>query len=76
MTDKGKKMPVDPNYITVIPDGMGDMVVITTDGRIIRGKLTMQGTKGAVQARISHFATCPAAEEYRKKKQALKKNSG
>lgn len=67
-TESGKKMPVNPEQIPLIPDGLSKMIGISADGKIIRGQLTMQGTPGAVLVQISHFSTCAAADKLRKAK--------
>ena len=70
----GKKMPVDPEPIDV--DDMEDgMIVVTADGEIVRsehGRLYVPGGKAwkgegkGIEGFISHFATCPQANEWRR----------
>jgi hypothetical protein len=37
-TVSGRAMPVNPEYIDVIP-GVGDTTIVTDDGRVVRGYL-------------------------------------
>lgn len=61
-TVKGKTMPVDPEGIRFIPGG-GPETFVTADGRVERGQ---RRTNGTAFGFTSHFATCPAANEFRK----------
>ena len=66
-TPSGKNVPIDKGAVTILPDKDGFIAVVTLDGRVIRGNLTMYGTPGAVTGYTSHFATCPAADRFRKR---------
>lgn len=63
-TKKGNWMPVDPEYIEYNEAEEGD-VLITDEGNLY----TVDCSKDfpSVRGRISHFATCPNADEHRKK---------
>lgn len=65
-TATGKKMPVNEGLIFVLPDTEGDTTIVSRDGMVVKGRLVMAGTDGAVQGNISHFATCPQAGEWRR----------
>ena len=58
-----KKMPVNPQPIRFIP-GNGPETFVTKDGKVQRGK---RDAKGSEVGYISHFATCPAADQLRKR---------
>jgi hypothetical protein len=65
-TSLGKKMPVDERLISIMEDPDGDTTVVCQDGMVVKGRLAMTGTDGAIQGHTSHFATCPQAREWRK----------
>lgn len=75
----GKPIPCDPtpvSIITVTRDAEQHMRAtpivsgVTEDGHVVRGIEATASTPTAVQTaiRISHFATCPHADEFRKTK--------
>ena len=61
-TVKGKTMPVDPEAVSFTPAG-GPETFVTLDGRVVRG---VRRKNGSAAGFVSHFATCPAADEMRK----------
>lgn len=68
-TVKGKTMPVNPESVYFIPAG-GPNTYVMADGVVRRGRepdRTDQGTPTVI-GYISHFATCPAADSFRKKR--------
>ncbi len=71
-TKSGKKMPVDSFCVYVLPYNRG-AVFYTDNGEAVRGYKVEKGTKGAVPAYQSHFATCPYADELRQKKKTDKR---
>ena len=78
-TVKGKTMPVDPEAVSFTPiesrartadagvsrtaHEMGPETFVTLDGRVVRG---VRRKNGSAAGFVSHFATCPAADEMRK----------
>jgi len=68
-TEKGKSMPVNPQAVYFIPAG-GPNTYIMIDGKIQRGREPDWTDEGKVEqiGYISHFATCPAADSFRKKR--------
>ncbi len=60
----GAKMPVDPDYVEFV-DAEPGMKLITDQGTIY----TVDPDKNytSVRGRISHFSTCPKANQFRKK---------
>lgn len=60
----GKAMPVDaqPHYFR--PDDDGHFTFITPEGETMKGEPEEMGIRGY----ISHFATCPNADQHRRKR--------
>ena len=61
-TKTGKAMPLNPEAIRFTPAG-GPETFVTADGNVIRGK---RDGSGAVIGYISHFATCPEHDRFRR----------
>ena len=69
-THNNKPIPLDPEIIYVLPgtDAAVELVrIITMSGGHALGKLVDKSHPGAVAGRISHFATCPKADQFRRK---------
>ena len=64
---KGKWIPCDEGLIPYKADRSGKEAIVTQKGEIIRCNLTFEG-KGDGAGRIAHWATCPAANLYRRRK--------
>lgn len=62
----GKAIPVDPMKRILVP-GQGTEVLITDDGRVVRGRFASMEEGAAECGYISHFATCPQADKWRRK---------
>lgn len=68
-TINGKSIPVDPERIAFIPETAYDKFV-TEDGEVKSGgelNRKNQGYRPIEYGYRSHFATCPAADSFRKK---------
>lgn len=70
-TINGKSIPVDPDPVTFIPEDNYNKFVMM-DGTVKRGR-EYDGDELDAQIYLtegyrSHFATCPAAEDFRRKK--------
>ena len=69
-TVNGKSIPVDPEPIRFLAEEENEKFV-TADGEVKRGKsLDRRGlmiTRETETGYRSHFATCPAADDFRKK---------
>lgn len=63
----GKYNPVDPCKRTIIQDG-GKEVLITETGEIIRGTFASYDDGANGSGYISHFSTCPFADNFRRNK--------
>jgi len=70
LTAKGKAMPCDPDAIRFNP-GVGKEIFVATDGRVLRGQ---RCNFGQLEGFVSHFATCPEADMFRKS--SMKKTQG
>ena len=64
---KGKSIPCDPNLIAYTEDPNGKLTVVTHDGRVIKAHEYDGVTPCDDFGRISHFATCPMADRFRKR---------
>lgn len=64
-TTKGKSIPVNPETVYFMPSG-GPNTYVMADGTVKRGREPDWADKGAWIGYISHFATCPAAGQFRK----------
>ena len=64
----GKAIPVNPSP-AYIEDGNGKEIIITDDGRISNGRLEIVTSQNQFLTRgyISHFATCPFANNFRRR---------
>lgn len=63
----GKAMPCNPQkitYKTLVPGTKGSLTLICPDGRIASGEFYPGSDQYGYE---SHFATCPAAAEHRRK---------
>ena len=59
-------MPVDLKEINVRP-GKGEAIIVTVEGRAIKGTIVGDAHEGGyLTGYVSHFATCPAAGQYRR----------
>lgn len=62
-TESGKKMPCDAKPIPYTEDPAGNLTLVTSDGRVVRAKA--DATSDFV-GYVSHFATCPDANKWRR----------
>ena len=70
-TVKGKSMPVDPESVYFVPGG-GPNTYVMINGEVQRGR-EPEWNEDQAKAWIgyrSHFASCPAADEFRKKQKS------
>lgn len=59
----GKMMPCDVQKIPYVADFNGELELVTEDGKVTRARLDVGSDRIGYQ---SHFATCPAANQFRK----------
>lgn len=70
-TTAGRMMPLDPERLTLRLAPKGEAMLVTDDGRIIRGALGEGPAPfGTDTGRTSHFATCPGAGNHRRPRSA------
>lgn len=68
-TPAGKSMPCDPEPIHFIPAAGGDLQLVTANGVVARGRKPEENEKEISQiGYTSHFATCPYADTFRKRR--------
>ena len=69
VTGSGRKMPVNTEEIPFVPDDLANYIAAGPDGIFIRGRPCSESYEDErwIYARISHFATCPSADEFRRK---------
>lgn len=63
----GKAIPVNPSPV-FIEDRNGTEIIVTTDGRVSNGRQEIVKSQNQCLTRgyISHFATCPFANTFRR----------
>lgn len=64
LTHSGKKMPVDKRPVPYRTDPSGSLLLVTMNGVVERGTLDLDSGQAGY---VSHFATCPNANEHRKR---------
>ena len=72
-TLKGKTMPCDAEPVKFVPDVAGNNKYVLADGLLINGVIPMPGDTDVHEGYVSHFATCPSAESFRKKRKGSRK---
>ena len=65
-TVKGKSMPVDPDSVYFVPEG-GPNTYVTIDGEVVRGREPHYADKETQIGYVSHFATCPERDKFKRK---------
>ena len=60
----GKNMPCDPESIEYEEDPTGPMILVVKDGRVIHAR---ESADSKQYGYISHYATCPAAKQFRRR---------
>lgn len=76
-TKAGKTMPVDAKGIYFMPDPLATEVFVLPDGNVTRGRHLTEDTAPLegepVIGYVSHFATCPEADKFRKPRKSDRK---
>lgn len=63
-TKKGKSMPCNAKLVRFDFEAGGPALLVTEDGEVVRGRISKTG---ADEGYISHYATCPHANEFRRR---------
>lgn len=61
----GKSIPCDPEPVAYKQETLGRMKIVTPNGEVISGEPQSDPNKATGIGYISHFATCPKANEFR-----------
>lgn len=68
-TVRGKTMPVDAEPVPYVFDANGPNYYLDEEGHLIHGSPLQEGENEETDlGYVSHFATCPAADQARKRK--------
>jgi len=70
-TERGQSMPVNPEYIEIDLAGSKMVTVVTDAGKVESGSFVDHSglfpPEMVISGRVSHFATCPKAKEFRER---------
>ena len=66
-TPAGKSMPCDPELVTYWQKAGGSQKIVTPGGEVLSAELTGDPEKATGRGYISHFATCPESDKFRRK---------
>ena len=69
----GKSIPVDSDSVYYIQKKDGNKKIVTPNGEVISADLTEDSAKATGIGYISHFATCPEADKFRKPRKSDRK---
>ena len=72
-TIAGKTVPVDEKSVSFLPDPNGKELFVMIDGSTQRGARVEKETDSTHVGFISHFATCPEADKFRKARKSDRK---
>ena len=72
-TKAGKTMPVDGESVYFLPDPDGNELFVLVDGSTQRGTRVDEESNSTQIGFISHFATCPEADSFRKQRKSDRK---
>lgn len=67
-TFSGKAMPVDAGGIDFFADPEGKELFVTDGGAVVHGVRAEEGAEHTHRGYISHFATCPNADQHRRRR--------
>ena len=72
-TVAGKTIPVDAECVTFSPNEKGPCLFVMLDGTLKRGFKTINELPDSEFGYVSHFATCPEADKFRKHRKSDRK---
>lgn len=67
-TQYGKSMPCDPEQVVYWQSRLGLQKIVTPNGEVVNASLEGDPQLATGIGYISHFATCPKAGEFRRKR--------
>lgn len=67
-TKAGKNMPCNPNFVYYKEQKDGKDRIVLDNGEVVAGMIQSYPEHASGSGYISHFATCEAAQMFRKKK--------
>ena len=70
---RDKTMPVNADSVYYIQKAGGHDKIVTPNGEVLSAELTDNPDKATGIGFISHFATCPAADSFRKPRKSDRK---
>lgn len=69
----GKTIPCNAESISYVQKADGDLKIVTPNGEVLSGSAAEDPQKATGIGYISHFATCPAADSFRKARKSDRK---
>lgn len=69
----GKTIPVNAEEITYRQTSGGSLKIVTPNGEVLSAEVETDPNKATGIGYISHFATCPCADQFRKKRKSDRK---
>ena len=66
-TVNGKKMPCDPEQVVYTAQKGGPLKIVTPNGEVLSARQEIGSPLTTGVGYISHFSTCPYANQHRKK---------
>ena len=66
-TAGGKAMPCDPEPVAYKQATLGRLKIVTQNGEVLSGDREADPDQATGLGYISHFATCPAADNFRRR---------
>ena len=72
-TVAGKTMPVNPEEVAYEQKAGGSLKIVTPNGEVLSAERPADPQKATGIGYISHFATCPEADKFRKPRKSDRK---
>ena len=74
-TVAGKTIPVNPEEVAYEQKAGGSLKIVTPNGEVLSAERPADPQKATGIGYISHFATCPEADKFRKRRKSDRKSS-
>lgn len=72
-TVAGKTIPVNPEEVAYEQKAGGSLKIVTPNGEVLSAERPADPQKATGIGYISHFATCPEADKFRKQRKSDRK---